>query len=173
MRKKLRWPVSTVAIILATLLPGATAQASVVQVGPAFFAGDPITTFDGLATDTDVNGLTSNGILFNYILGGNAKYGRLAIDGGPGVTNHISPPNINSEGNNAGTLLLTLPTSAIGFGYGYALLANSTLADATTIALFNGTIGVGGLTYSGSPDPNFTGGFAGIESTLSFNRVAL
>jgi len=39
--------------------------------------------------------------------------------------------------------------------------------------LFNGTTNVGSLSYNGVPDPTFTGGFAGIQSTIPFNIVQI
>jgi len=51
------------------------------RVGP----GSTLTTFTGVADGTEVNGLTVNGILFNYSLGN----GQVTIDGGPGTTNNI------------------------------------------------------------------------------------
>ena len=155
---------------LTALLSARSASASVIPVGVAAFgAGSTLTTFTGLADGTEVNGLTVGGILFQYSLGN----GAVIIDGGPGTTNNIAPPNIVSVGNNAGILTLTLPSLANTFGYGYAILAGGTVANATTIALFNGATPVGTLSYTGAPDPSFTGGFAGIFSTLDFNRVQL
>ena len=39
------------------------------------------------------------------------------------------------------------------------------------MSLFNGATAVGSLSFSGAPDPVFAGGFAGLQSTLEFNRV--
>ena len=99
--------------------------------------------------------------------------GHVVIDGGPGVTNNVDPPNIVSIGNNTGVLSLNLGGPVNTFGYGYAVLNTVALANATTITLFNGVTNVGTLSYNGVPDPTFTGGFAGIFSTLPFNRVEL
>jgi hypothetical protein len=162
-----------VAVLIATLALGSSGSATVIPVSKVFFTGSPVTTFNGLANGTEVNGLTSNGILFNYLVGGTPTNGQVIIDGGPGPTNNVSPPNVVSIGNHTGTLLLTLPTTANALGYGFADLAETTLSDATTITLFSGNTTVGSLVYSGSPDPVFTGGFAGIESTVPFNRVGL
>jgi hypothetical protein len=68
-------------------------------------------------------------------------------------------------------LQLTLPTFTNALGYGFADLSTATLPTATTITLFNGSTNVGSLAYAGSPDPTFTGGFAGIDSTVLFNIV--
>jgi len=99
--------------------------------------------------------------------------GAVIIDGGPGTTNNIAPPNIVSVGNNTGVLGVMLPTTATLFGYGFAILDIGTVANATTISLFMGSTPVGSLSYPGASDPLFTGGFAGIESTISFNRAEL
>src|SRR5215470_14084139 len=84
----------------------------------AFGVGSTLTTFTGLANGTEVNGLIVDGIQFNYSLGN----GLVIIDGGPGPTNNISPPNIVSIGNDTGTLRLTLPSFVDTFGDGYAIL---------------------------------------------------
>ena len=66
---------------------------------------------------------------------------------------------------------MALPGYVNRFGFGYAVLATVPLADATTISIFDGATLLGSLVYAGVPDPVFTGGFAGIESTILFNRV--
>ena len=171
MQRKIRTSVAAAAILIAASITGTSVNASVIPVASPFFSGDPVTTFTGLADGTEVNGLTVNGIHFSYLIGGTPTNGQVVIDGGPGTTNHISPPNIVSVGNNSGTLMLTLPTSASALGYGFAVLSSASLSAATTITLFNGTTNVGSLSFPGAPDPFFTGGFAGIESTLPFNIV--
>jgi hypothetical protein len=150
------------------LLTAPAAWASTIPIGiGAFGPGSTLTTFTGLATGTEVNGLIVDGISFSYSLGN----GKVNIDGGPGVTNHISPPNIVSVGDDSGILTLVFPSLIDSFGYGFAVLSSATLPNATTISLFNGAVPVGSLTYGGAPDPFFTGGFAGIQSTLEFNRA--
>lgn len=159
-------------IALFVFLVSATsiARADVISVGPGAFPGGTVPiTFTGLATGTEVNGLTVGGILFNYSLGN----GQVIIDGGPGTTNNVAPQNIVSIGNNTGILTLTLSGLANTFGYGYAVLNTVNVASATTITLFNGVTNVGSLAYNGVPDPIFAGGFAGIQSTLLFNRIEI
>ena len=133
----------------------------------AFPAGSTILTFAGLVDGTEVNGLTLGGVLFTYSLGN----GNVVIDGGPGVTNNVAPPNIVSVGSPAGILRLTLPGTYSTFGYGFAVLSGSSLASATTISLYSGATNVGSLTYAAAPDPIFAGGFAGIHSDAPFDRV--
>jgi hypothetical protein len=162
-------PVGLVAFV-AIALSAFTAGASVIAVGPgAFPSGSTLITFAGLPDGTEVNGLSTGGVLFSYSLGN----GIVVIDGGPGVTNNVAPPNIVSLGNPTGVLTLILPGFFDTFGDGYALLNTVAVLNATTINLFSGATNVGSLSYNAVPDPAFTGGFAGIQSTIPFNRVAL
>jgi hypothetical protein len=150
------------------------AYSSVVAIGPAAFpAGAVLLDFATLSTGTEVNGLTLNGVQFSYTVGGSPLDGAVLIDGGPGITNNITPPNIVSVGNDTGILGLLLPAPVTLFGYGYAILNGTTVANATTINIFMGTSNLGTLSYTGVLDPMFAGGFAGIQSTIPFNRVEL
>ena len=149
---------------------GSRASASVIPISAGSFPlGSTLITFTGLADGTEVNGLIVNGVQFSYSAGN----GNVVIDGGPGITNNISPPNIVSIGNSAGTLTLLLPGLENMFGYGFAVLSTVPVANATTISLFSGATAVGSLSYNGVPDPSFAGGFAGIQSTILFDRVQL
>lgn len=162
--------VVVLSVFLGIALSTSIAKADVISVGPgAFPAGTTPITFTGLATGTEVNGLSVGGVLFNYSLGN----GQVIIDGGPGVTNNVNPQNIVSIGNNTGILTLTLSGLSNTFGYGYAVLATAPVVNATTITLFNGLTNVGSLSYNAVLDPTFAGGFAGIQSTLLFNRVQI
>ena len=96
----------------------------------------------------------------------------MAIGVGPNTTANINPPAIvSNSGANSGVLTIVLPTLVDTFGYGYALLGTGTILNGTTLSLFNGATPVGSLSYTAMPDPTFPGGFAGIQSTLPFNRV--
>ena len=163
-------PLAAMLLVIGLFLTVQPANATTIPVGiGAFGAGSTLTTFDGQTAGGEVNGTTVNGILFQYSLGN----GALVFGGGPGVTNNISPLNIVSGfGANGGILTLTLPSPVDTFGYGYAILTNATI-PATFITLFDGATPVGSQLYSGAPDPVYTGGFAGIQSTLPFNRVQL
>jgi hypothetical protein len=156
-----------VALLWAIISQGSNALAAVIPIGP--FPASTLITFTGLADGTEVNGLTVSGVLFTYSLGN----GQVVIDGGPGLTNNISPPNIVSIGNNNGTLTMLLPSPATMFGYGYAILNTVAVANATTISVFSGATNLGSLSYNGVPDPTFSGGFAGIQSTSAFDRVTV
>jgi hypothetical protein len=165
-----RFMIAVALVSMGTLATARTGAASVISVGVgAFGAGSTLTTFTGQVNGAEVNGLTVDGILFQYSLGS----GVVVLDGGPGTTNNITPLNIVSIGNNTGALTMTLPVAVDTFGYGFAILTTTTVATATTISLFNGATPVGSLSYAGAPDPVFTGGFAGIQSTLLFNRVVV
>ncbi len=112
-------------------------------------------------------GWSCNGVTFNYSLGD----GQVIIDGGPGETNHVSPPNVVSVGDPSGMMKLSLPGPATRFGYGFAILNNGFIANATTITLYNGNTFIGSLSYDGDSDPDFTGGFAGIQSSDPFDTA--
>ena len=170
MKAQRRTPHFKVILLLATALSAVTADASVTAVGPgAFGATSTLITFTGLLDGTEVNGLSVGGVLFSYSLGN----GSVVIDGGPGVTNNINPPNVVSGGNPSGVVRLTLPGFFDMVGYGYAILNVTAVSNATTINLFSGTTNVGSLSYNGVPDPFFTGGFAGIQSTIPFDNITL
>ena len=159
------------AFVLAwTLIAMPRASATVIPIGiGAFGPGSTLTTFTGLASGTEVNGLTVDGILFQYSLGSSG----VAIGVGPNTTNNINPPAVvsNPGSDSSGILTMILPASIDTFGYGYALFGTGTILNGATISLFHGTTPVGSLSYTATPDPTFPGGFAGIQSTLAFNRV--
>jgi hypothetical protein len=171
--------ISSAFVFAWTLVAVPMASATVIPVGiGSFDLGSTLTTFTGLAIGTEVNGLTvdaavgpGGGILFEYSLGN----GRVSIEVGPNTTNNINLPSIvsNTGSNNSGVLTMTLSSLVDTFGYGYALfpLGTAPILNATTISLFNGATSVGSLSYTATPDPLFRGGFAGIQSTLLFNRV--
>ena len=97
----------------------------------------------------------------------------MAINVGPNTTANINQPAIvsNPGANNSGVFTMTLPFLIDTFGYGYALQGTGTILNGTMMSLFNGATPVGLLSYTAAPDPTFPGGFAGIRSTLPFNRV--
>ena len=165
-----RFQISAAFVFLASFvaIPSALATSIAVGIG-SFDLGSTLTTFTGLAIGTEVNGLSIDGILFQYSLGN----GTVAIGVGPNTTNNINPPGIvsNPGNNNSGVLTMTLPLLVDTFGYGYALQGSGTILNGTIISLFSGATPVGSLSYTATPDPTVPGGFAGIRSTLAFNRV--
>jgi hypothetical protein len=165
-----RWLLSAI----AALCLAAQAPADVIAVGPdAFPASATLLDFRTLPLGTEVNGLTVSGVQFTYSIGAAPRNGIVRIDEGPGITNHITIPNILSVGDNTGTLTVRLPVAASLFGYGFAILNEFSVADATRIAALNGSTPVGTLTFNGAPDPIFTGGFAALRSTTPFDRLEL
>jgi hypothetical protein len=121
-----------------------------------------------------VNGLIVDGILFQVTKNGSSTNGIVIVDGGPGTTGNISPPNLVSLSDpNGVALTISLPNFATQLGYGYALLAEVSVPAATTIELFAGSTSVGSISFTGIPDPTFTGGFAGVASDTPFDRAVL
>jgi PEP-CTERM motif len=158
------------ALVSSLALSCASAGAAVSAVGPGDFPGGSLFVDLAAAVDgTEVNGFSISGLTFSYSLGN----GQVIFNGGPGITNNVAPPNVVSIGSPAGVLGISLPGLSSLFGYGYALLASGTVPDGTTITLFNGAANVGSLSYLAVPDPDFPGGFAGISSTVPFDRVEL
>ena len=84
------------------------------------------------------------------------------------------PPNLVSLSDpNGVALIVSLPNLAIQFGYGYAINVAVSVPAATTIELFAGTTSIGSISFTGVPDPFFTGGFAGVASDTPFDRAVL
>ena len=76
-----------------------------------------------LPTNTEANGLIVDGVLFQATKNGSSTNGVVIVDGGPGTTGNITPPNLVSLSDlNAIALIVSLPNLAIQFGYGYALM---------------------------------------------------
>lgn len=159
---------ATLTLASAGMSAPASAAVSAIGIG-GFLPGGSFQDFSSVPVSTDVNGLTLAGLGFSYSLGS----GQVLITTGPGATNNMSNPNIVSVGSPVGTLSITLPTASLQFGYGFALLGSGSIPNGTTITLFSGATNVGSLSYTAVPDPNFPGGFAGIDSTLPFDSVAL
>ena len=159
-------------VFAAAAMLCASASASLVAVGPsAFPTGATLIDFQTVPTGTEVNGLVINGVTFSYAVGGVPLNDAVVIGDGPGITNNIFPPNIVSIGNGTGILGIQLPAPVFLLGYGYAIFSIGTLPAATTISVFSGVTPLGSLPYTGVSDPFFTGGFAGIQSTIAFDRV--
>ena len=158
---------ATFLFFVTTLWPSA-ASADVIAIGPAAFPGNStLITFTGVANLTELNGLAIDGVVFSI-----PRTGVAFIGASGGTTNNLSPPSIVNPFN-VGPLTITLAGLSDRFGYGYLLNTSMPVANATTITLFNGLTNVGTLSYNGVPDPTLTGGFAGIQSTIPFDRVVV
>jgi hypothetical protein len=176
MKTSRRW-ISSALVLVGSLVAVPSASASLITIGiGAFQNGSTLTTFTGFAVGTEVNGLTvdaavgpGGAILFEYSFGN----GRVAINVGPNTTANINPPAIvsNPGPNNGGVLTMTFPSLVEVFGYGYALQGTGTIENGTTFSLYNGTTLVGSQSFTATPDLVVPGGFAGVQSTLPFNRV--
>jgi hypothetical protein len=150
-------------------------DASLAPLGQNDFAPTAITLdFSGFAVNppTEVNGLVVNNVLFGVTENGLPTNGIVFVDGGLS-SNNVTPPHIVSISNSNLALEVSLPASMTQFGYGYAIFALGSIPEATTMQLFSGITPVGSMDFLGAPDPAFTGGFAGVSSTVPFDRAVL
>lgn len=157
------------------LLATSSSHASLTPIGPLDFAsGATVLNFSTLADNTEANGLVVNGVLFQVTKNGSSTNGIVVVDGGPGTTGNITPPNLVSLSDpNGVALIVSLPHLVSQFGYGYAINAGVSVPAATTIELFAGATPIGSISFAGIPDPIFTGGFAGVASDTPFDRAVL
>jgi hypothetical protein len=159
----------------ASILIAVSAHASLMVVPEASLSSPAVNAativhFDEIASNSPINGKTIKGFTFSE------NTPNAIIDGGPGNTNQITQPNLVSQGAfSPGTYVLTInmPAVELSFGFGFAILNTNATADALTVTLFNGVTNLGSLTYGGSPDPTFDGGFAGIGSTVGFTSAQI
>jgi hypothetical protein len=167
--------IRTLPTFALNLLAASFSHAALTPIGPLDFAsGVTVLDFSALADGTQVNGLIVDGVLFQVTKNGSSTNGIVIVDGGPGTTGNISPPNLVSLSDpNGVALTVSLPNLATQLGYGYALLAEVSVPAATTIELFAGSTSVGSISFTGIPDPTFTGGFAGVASDTPFDRAVL
>jgi hypothetical protein len=150
-------------------------NAALTPIGPLDFASGATTVdFAALPPGTEANGLVLNGVLFQVTKNGLPTNGIVIVDAGPGLTGNIAPPNLVSVFDiNGVALIVSLPDLTTQFGYGYAINAQVPVPAATTIQLFAGSTPIGSISFAGIPDPNFTGGFAGVASDTAFDRAVL
>jgi hypothetical protein len=157
------------------LLATSFSHAALTPIGPLDFAsGAKVLDFSALADGTEANGLVVNGVLFQVTKNGSSTNAIVSVDGGPGTTGNISPPNlVTFVSPNGIALIVSLPNLASQFGYGYAINAEVSVPAATTIELFAGATPIGSISFTGIPDPFFTGGFAGVASDTPFDLAVL
>jgi len=161
-------------VLILYFLAASFSHAALTPIGPLDFAGATVLDFSALADNTEANGLIVDGVLFQATKNGSSTNGVVIVDGGPGRTGNITQPNLVSLSDlNAIALIVSLPNLAIQFGYGYALNAAVSIPVATTIELFAGSASVGSISFTGIPDPIFTGGYAGVASDTPFDRAVL
>jgi hypothetical protein len=165
-----RNPFGAVAVATAVAFAAQPLHAAVSAIGIGDFSPSAsFEDFSSLPSFTEVHGLTIGGLTFGYSLGA----GQVSIATGPGPTNNMSDPNVITLGDASGTLTISLAAPAVQFGYAFALLSGTPVPQGTTAELFSGATSVGSLSFDGLPDPTFAGGYAGIQSTLPFDRVVL
>src|SRR4029453_7590721 len=113
-------PLSVLALFLLTAAPN---NAALTPISPLDFpAGAVVLDFSGLTDGTEVNGLVFDGVPVHVSKNGSPPNGIVVIDGGPGVTGHISPPTLDSIKDFDGVaLVISLPNLATNFGFGFAL----------------------------------------------------
>ncbi len=161
-------------VLVLYFLAASFSHAALTPIGPLDFAGATVLDFSALADNTEANGLIVDGVLFQPTKNGSSTNGVVIVDGGPGTTGNITQPNLVSLSDlNAIALIVSLPNLAIQFGYGYAFNAAVSIPVATTIELFAGSAPVGSISFTGIPDPIFTGGYAGVASDTPFDRAVL
>jgi hypothetical protein len=83
--------------IIAVMLFASIGQAPVEPIAPSAFSDS--SSFDGLATGTEANGLAVAGLSFGVIVASVSANGQVIVDAGPGVTGNVSPPNLGSVAN--------------------------------------------------------------------------
>jgi hypothetical protein len=149
------------------LVPEATLTAP--ALGP-----NQIVSFDEVPVNTAINGVTIDGYKF---LENTPSASVFPANSGPGATNHVDGPLALefSGAFNPATYVLTieLPVASQAFGFGFALLSGVQEASAVTVTLFDGLTNVGVIGIASTFDPLFPGGFAGIGSTVAFDRAEI
>jgi hypothetical protein len=167
--------IRTLSVVLLSSLAPASNNAALTPISRAdFAAGATVLDFSGLADGTEANNLVLDGVVFQVTKDGTPTNGIVAVDGGPGVTQNISPPNLVSIADIDGVaLVVSLPNLTNQFGYGYAIRFEASVPTATTISLFAGQTVIGNISFTGTPDPQFAGGFAGVASKSPFDRAVI
>jgi hypothetical protein len=161
--------ITSVALALAALGSTSAHAALVALTLPSF--GAPKVTFSEVSVGSALNGLTINGFAFTETISNTFVAGTGA---GPGDTNSVTKPSALGNGNPAGQVIsVMLPELSTAFGFAYALLASGTLPNGVTISLFNGLTDLGSLGFTAELDPVFPGGFAGIGSTVAFDKATI
>lgn len=149
--------------VLVTL-PAAALSAPAVAPGT-------IVNFGEVSVGTAIHTLTIKGFTFSENIPG-----ATVSAGGPGTTLNLTIPSAQSGGGYSPAsyvLTVTMPTATTQFGFGFAILDFSPTPNAVTITAYNGATNLGSITYPGTPDPSFAGGFAGIGSSDPFTSARI
>ena len=90
--------IKTLPALVLYLLATPFSHAALTPIGPLDFAsGATVIDFSGLADGTEANGLVLDAVLFQVTKNSVATNGIVVVDGGPGTTGNITPPNLVSE----------------------------------------------------------------------------
>ena len=167
--------IKTLPLISFFFLGVAPNKAALNPISPSDFAtGAVVLDFSALANFTEANGLALGGVLFQVTKNSAPTNGIVAIDNGPGITGNVAPPNLVSIADIDGVaVVVSLPNLTTQFGYGYAIRVEGSVPSATTINLFAGQTPIGSISFTGTPDPQFAGGFAGVASDSPLDRAVI
>jgi hypothetical protein len=162
-------------VLVLYFLATSFSHAALTPIGPLdFSSGVTVLDFSALADNTEANGLIVDGVLFQATKNGSSTNGVVIVDGGPGTTGNITPPNLVSLSDlNAIALIVSLPNLAIQFGYGYALmlrfLSQSVLPSNFLPARHRSVA----FPLRGFPIRSSPGGYGGVASDTPFDRAVL
>lgn len=176
--------VAACACALTFAMACANVGAAVSAIAPgAFTASSLLVDYAGTPIGTNAKGLNVNGLTFGY----SGYYPQDPAIIAEWNTTHVDGHSIYVPASpgyrTLGTMGVTLPglSSMFGFGFYMPALGAGTLNNALTISLFDdsvvvntlvGTLSVAAVTDGDPLDPwSRLGGFAGVASTLPFNRV--
>lgn len=154
-----------VAAVALTSLAG-TSHAALMPIGIGDFSGtETVIDYSAVPLSTPVHGETVDGVLHEFTIGGvpsnQATIGTLDTD-------HVTGRAI--LGRTSGILSLQFPDVQTRMGFGWSLSDVGT--GGVQIELFDAAdTSLGAVDFSGSPDPFFVGGFAGVESDTPFSSA--
>lgn len=176
-----RLPIASIFLSsLGFLLAGALPSQAVLVALPSATLSPPIVdpgiivNFGEVSISTAIQSQTIKGYTFSENVA-NAVTSNL----GPGTTLNLDGVSLQSGGGFSAAnyvLTVTMPIPVHGFGFGFAInvpLPPPVVADAVTITVFDGLTNLGSITYPGTADPSFIGGFAGVGSTDYFTSVKI
>ena len=169
-------PIHSSLLAVAFLAVAASAQAVLIVLPAAALsvpavAPGAIVNFGEVSMGTAIHELMIKGFTFSENIPG----ATVSADG-PGTTINLTSPSAQSGGGYSPAsyvLTVTMPAATTQFGFGFAILDFVPTANAVTITVYNGAANLGSITYPGTPDPSFDGGFAGIGSSDPFTSARI